>query len=306
MSKFIISGFYDEISGDLNKQIEAIKEFGESYMCPRTINGKNIADYTAEEFIKKIKPVLDENNIKFSSIGSPIGKVAIDDEEGFENQKKKLAELVKIAKAMDCKYIRIFSFFYGNQNPDACHQKVLDKLREFLKIAAGSGVYLMHENEKKVYGDVPERVLKLYKELNDPNLVLCFDASNYVQCNVDPEAAFDMLKEHTVYYHIKDCSKFGVEVPVGTGMGKYPYILSELNKRDYQGFLTMEPHTLKYAILKGIVYFVPFMPLILSNYYKAFRKIDKDMKVPYCKLISRKEVVVWQYNNLKKLLEQVK
>ena len=303
MSKFTISGFYDEVSTDLSAQIDEIKKLGESYLCPRSVDGKNIADYTAEEFAKYVKPILDKNEIKFSSIGSPIGKIDIDDEVGFESQKKKLAELVKIAQMMDCKYIRAFSFYYGDRNPDTIFDKVLEKTKQFVEIVKGSGVKFMHENEKLIYGDVPERVLKLYNAINDEDFVLCFDASNYVQCDVNPQEAFDMLKDLTVYYHIKDCSEFKVEVPVGTGKGCYDYIFAQLKERNYEGFVTMEPHTWKYAVMKLPVYFIPFMPLIMSNYFKAFRLIDKAMKVSACKKISRKQVFEWQYENLKKLIE---
>lgn len=303
MSKFTISGFYDEVSTDLSAQIDEIKKLGESYLCPRSVDGKNIADYTAEEFAKYVKPILDKNEIKFSSIGSPIGKIDIDDEVGFESQKKKLAELVKIAQMMDCKYIRAFSFYYGDRNPDTIFDKVLEKTKQFVEIVKGSGVKFMHENEKLIYGDVPERVLKLYNAIDDEDFVLCFDASNYVQCDVNPQEAFDMLKDLTVYYHIKDCSEFKVEVPVGTGKGCYDYIFAQLKERNYEGFVTMEPHTWKYAVMKLPVYFIPFMPLIMSNYFKAFRLIDKAMKVSACKKISRKQVFEWQYENLKKLIE---
>lgn len=303
MSKFTISGFYDEVSTDLSTQIDEIKKLGESYLCPRSVDGKNIADYTAEEFAEFVKPALDKNGIKFSSIGSPIGKVGIDDEAGFEAQKKKLVELVKIAQMMDCKYIRAFSFYYGDKDPDSCFDKVVEKTKQFLEIVKGSGVKFMHENEKLIYGDVPERVLKLYNAINDEDFVLCFDASNYVQCDVNPKEAFDMLKDLTVYYHIKDCSKYKVEVPVGTGEGCYDYIISQLKERNYEGFLTLEPHTWKYAVMKLPIYFILFMPLIMSNYYKAFRQIDKAMGVSYCKHISRTQVFEWQYYNLKKLIE---
>ncbi len=303
MSKFTISGFYDEVSTDLSAQIAEIKKLGESYLCPRSVDGKNIADYTAEEFAKYVKPILDKNEIKFSSIGSPIGKIDIDDEVGFESQKKKLVELVKIAQMMDCKYIRAFSFYYGDRDPDTIFDKVLEKTKQFVEIVKGSGVKFMHENEKLIYGDVPERVLKLYNAINDEDFVLCFDASNYVQCDVNPQEAFDMLKDLTVYYHIKDCSEFKVEVPVGTGKGCYDYIFAQLKERNYEGFVTMEPHTWKYAVMKIPVYFIPFMPLIMSNYFKAFRLIDKAMKVSACKKISRRQVFEWQYENLKKLIE---
>ena len=88
MNEITISGFYDEISSALSTQIAILHELGETYMCPRNVDGKNIADYTFEEFKEKIFPVLKKEGVKFSSIGSPIGKVGIDDEEGFEKQKK--------------------------------------------------------------------------------------------------------------------------------------------------------------------------------------------------------------------------
>ena len=302
MSKITISGFYDEISGRLSDQICVLHELGEQYMCPRNLNGKNIADYTFDEFERDVYPVLQKENVRFSSIGSPIGKVGIDDEEGFEKQKKQLAELVRIAQLTDCRYIRIFSFFYGDKKPEDCHEKVVARLKELLAIVKGSGVKLLHENEKKIYGDVPERVLKIYNDINDEDFLLCFDASNYVQCDIDPKQAFDALKDYVVYYHIKDCSSYKVEVPLGLGEGCYEYIFDELKKRGYEGFMTLEPHTFKYALFKPIVNFVPFAALAMKDYFKAFRDVDKKMHRRYFACASRKEVFLWQYRNLKKML----
>ncbi len=306
MGKITISGFYDEISGSLEKQIAVLHELGEHYMCPRNIDGKNIADYTFEEFEKNVYPTLKKESIKFSSIRSPIGKVGIDDEEGFAKQKKQLAELVKIAQLTECRYIRIFSFFYGDKKPEECSEKVIARLRELLAIVKGSGVKLMHENEKKIYGDVPSRVLEIYNAINDEDFVLCFDASNYIQCDVNPKEAFDTLKDLVVYYHIKDCSTYKVEVPVGTGEGHYEYIIGELVKRGYEGFATLEPHTFKYALMKPLVYFVPFVKFAMKDYFKAFRLIDKKMHRGYFACASRKTVFLWQYNNLKKLISEAK
>ena len=242
-----ISGFYDESSSSFDNQIELIKKLGESYLCPRKLNGKNIADYTLEEFEKDIKPKLVENGIKFSSIGSPLGKINLDDEEGFEKQKKQLLQLIKICKSIDCKYIRIFSFYVDtSDNPEQYQEKVVEKLKEFVKIAEGSDVILMHENEKKIFGDVPERCIYLYKTINHPQFKLCYDASNYIQCDCEPYEAYKSTKEFTVYYHIKDCNaKSKSEVPVGFGQGKYPKMLKDLIGGGYDGFLTMEPHTFK-------------------------------------------------------------
>ena len=212
MSNIKISGFYDEVSSDLKTQLETVKAYGESYMCPRKINGKNIADYTLEEFQKDVKPMLDEYGVKFSSIGSPIGKIGLKDDAKYKEQCNKLKELVKICQLMDCKYIRMFSFRGLSGNYEKDFPIVVEKIRGYLDIVKGSDVILLHENEKRIWADTPERVLRLYQEINDPQFQLCFDASNYVQCGVDVPSAYQKLKDVTVYYHVKDCAKEKVEI----------------------------------------------------------------------------------------------
>ena len=114
--------------------------------------------------------------------------------------------------------------------------QVVKRLRGFLEIVRESGVILLHENEKRIWADTPERVIRLYNEINDPQFKLCFDASNYIQCGVDAAKAYDALKDITEYYHIKDCSKDKVEVPVGMGLGDYKNMIKDLVKRGYDGF----------------------------------------------------------------------
>lgn len=302
--KVTISGFYDEISFKLDDQLAALAELGEKYMCPRVLDGKNIADYTAEEFASKIKPRLDAKGIKFSSIGSPIGKVGIKDEEGYQKQLVKLGELVKIAELMDCKYIRIFSFLLPSADDPAMYRdEVMQKMQGYLDVVKDSDVMLLHENEKGIYGNIASRCIDLYKTLDNPKLKLIYDASNFIQCGEDPVTAFELMRDYTVYYHIKDCDKATkVEVPLGLGDGNYDYIFAELKKSGYQGFMTMEPHTAKYAVLRRAVYFTPFMPLLLSKMHKAFRKIDAALGNCACKKVTRKDVFLIQYQNLQKML----
>lgn len=298
--KVKISGFYDEVSSSLDKQIALMKELGGEYICPRNIDGKSIADYTYEEFKTAIFPKLKAQGVKFSSIGSPIGKVGLNDDQGYKKQKEQLENLVRIANLMDCKYIRIFSFFYGAEDADSCVDKVVEKLKGFLEIAKCGCVTLLHENEKKVFGDVPSRVLMLHERLKEEGLEFIFDSSNYVQCDVNVKEAFEQLKDITVYYHVKDCSEYKVEVPLGVGLGEYQYIIEELRKREFEGFMTLEPHTWKYALLKPVAY---LLPLFMQNYFKAFRQIDKAKGIGFFKLVSRKQVFVWQYKTLEEMLK---
>ncbi|MFA5449341.1 MAG: sugar phosphate isomerase/epimerase [Clostridia bacterium] len=307
MLKVNISGFYDEYNGSLDKQLELINKLGEKYLCPRNLDGRNIADFTAEEFIRDIKPRLDAAGVKFSSIGSPIGKVHVEDDEGYQKQLGQLKELVKIAEAMECDYIRIFSFFIKKgENPADYRDAVIEKMQGFLNAVEGSKVILLHENEKHIYGDTDDRCLDLYHTFNNEQFKLIYDASNYIQCDVDPVAAFHKVKDYTVYYHIKDCDRDSkIEYPVGLGDGKYRELFEELSQRNYQGFMTMEPHTMKYALLRKIVYFTPFVPFILKKYYNSFRKLDRLLGKKMIDKVSRQDVFLLQYENLKKLIGEV-
>lgn len=295
-----ISGFTDEISMNLDKQLAALKKLGEKYMCPRSIDGSNIADISYDKFMSDIKPRLDRAEVKFSSIGSPIGKVKIEDEEGYKCQLTKLTELVKIAQAMQCKYIRIFSFFVSADGDyDKYFPIVVERLNAFLKIVEGTDIILLHENEKHIYGDTPERVLQLYNAIKHPNFALCYDASNYIQCDCDPFDAYNKVKEYTIYYHMKDCID-GVEVPLGIGQGRIQDIITDLVKSGYDGFLTLEPHTLKYALLKRIVYLLPLKKL--KDMRRVYKIIDEKSGVKRFQKVSRKQVYLWQYNNLLAIL----
>ncbi len=294
-----ISGFYDEVSSKLDTQIDLIKEFGESYLCPRGVDGKNISAYTVEEFDEKVKPRLVENGIMFSSIGSPIGKIKLRDEKAFEAQTKKLEELFKIAKSMDCKYIRVFSFHLPKcDNPNEFLGEVVAKLKVWAEMAEKEEIILIHENEKFIFGDTPKRFIALAKAVNSPSFKLCYDASNYVQCGVDCGEAYELTRPFTVYYHIKDCSKFKVETPLGLGVCNYDHIISCLKAQGYDGFLTLEPHTIKYVALRRLLTVVPIMP----NYRKTFKEINKAKNKNFFKKVTAKDVFVWQYEALKEML----
>lgn len=307
MSKFIISGFYDEASSSLEDQLKLIKELGEVYLCPRSIDGKNISTFTLETFKEKAIPFLNQYGIKISTIGSPYGKIVVDDLPAFEFQLKQMANTVEICKEIGCKYIRIFSFFMpkGCEDYSDYHTLVIEKLKRMLELVKGTDIILLHENEKHIYGDEPNRCVKLCKDINDPQFKLIYDPSNYIQCGYDPLEAYELTKEYTLEYHIKDClDTTKVEVPLGLGKANYDKILKDLVKRNFEGFVTLEPHTLKYALTKKALYILPFMSIFLKGWKETFKYIDDKMGIGAMKKATRKDVFVWQYNNLKKMIEK--
>lgn len=253
--KIMISGFADEISSDFDKQLETVTGLGMHYISLRSADGKGIADYTVEEVEEKLLPRLDKAGVKVSSLGSPIGKVGIEDEEGFEKQLAQLDTLCRICKVLDCKYIRMFSFYIPEgKDPEDYRETVIAKLEKFREVARKHEVTLIHENEKDIYGDIGKRCRVLMDALEDPYFKSAFDFANFVQCGEDTKECWELLKDTVAYIHIKDAVSTDKEnVVCGTGEGKIKEILSQaINEEGYEGFLTLEPHLVLFDALASL------------------------------------------------------
>ncbi|HOJ09918.1 MAG TPA: TIM barrel protein [Clostridiales bacterium] len=242
MSKFIISAFADEIDTNLTTQMNVLEQHGIKYIEMRGVNGKSVVKYTTEE-MKEIKKQLDDSGFKISAVGSPIGKINIKDL--FEPHLDLFKHTLELAKILETKYIRMFSFFIPEgENPIKYRDEVMERWQKFIKAADGYELVLLHENEKDIYGDTPERCLDLFKSMNCNYLKAIFDPANFVQCDVETfPHAYMILKDYIEYLHIKDAlSSNHSVVPSGYGDGRVKDILIDLFNSGYEGFLSLEPH----------------------------------------------------------------
>lgn len=238
---FTVSGFSDEIDSNVIQQFEHLNKLGISYFEPRGIDGKNIADLD-DDAVLALKEKMKQFGIKASSIGSPIGKISINDP--MEPHMEKLARVIRTAKMLDTKYIRVFSFFIPEgEAPANYKEEVLLRMKQMVTMAEKEGVVLLHENEKGIYGDIASRCLDIFETIKSPALGCVFDPANFIQCGqaVYPEG-FHMLKPYLTYMHIKDAKQDGTVVPSGYGEGGLRAIAAELKEMGYRGFLSLEPH----------------------------------------------------------------
>jgi sugar phosphate isomerase/epimerase len=242
MSKFTLSAFGDEISPHLDEQIKVLKQNDIHYLELRNIENQCIIDYSSKE-IKETHKVLDGAGIGVSAVASPIGKISITDD--FQPHLNRFQKTLETARLLDTNNIRMFSFYMPQgADPANYRDEVLDRWNKFLFAAKGSGLTLLHENEKSIYGDTAARCLDLLETLNNSQVKAVFDPANFVQCGVAayPDA-FNLLKGYVVYMHIKDALFADRSVvPAGEGDGKVNEILIELDKMGYEGFLSIEPH----------------------------------------------------------------
>lgn len=247
-----LSGFSDEIHPSVDTQFQVLKKLGITYFEPRGIDGKSIAELSDEEVVS-LREKMEGYGILASSIGSPIGKVNL--KEPFAEHFDLFKRVVEIARRLDTKYIRMFSFYHDggdNWSPEE-REEVLSRLRRMIDHAREQGVVLLHENEKGIYGDTADRCADLMKELGCDSFRAVFDPANFVQCGQDTKYAYEQLKEHIAYMHIKDAlMEDGRVVPSGAGDGNVEEILKRLFDSGYDGFLSLEPHLGSFAGLAGL------------------------------------------------------
>ena len=235
MANFRLSAFADEYSPELDRQLEGLRSFGIDMIELRGVDGKNVSELTAAE-AREVKRKLDAAGITLSAVGSPLGKVDIDgDIAAHLELTKRVSETANI---LGCKRVRGFSFYKTGGKRTA----VIDALGKMLDICADAGVLYCHENEKNIYGDTAERCLDLKETFGD-RIGVVFDHANFIQCGVEPYPhAFGMLGEHITYMHIKDADADGTVAPAGEGIGRIAETLSELDRREGELILTLEPH----------------------------------------------------------------
>ena len=251
MAKIIISAFADEYSDNFEEQLQGLGKLGITHIEIRHVNKKNISVLTKEEVLE-VKELLDKYGIKVSAIGSPLGKIKLDgDIDGHIETAKRVFEYANILGA---KFVRMFSFYApAGKNILDMKDEAFAAVGRLIEAAREYGVILCHENEAKIYGDVPERC----RELLDffPDLACVYDMGNYVLEGVDPyPEAYRLLKDRIAYFHIKDALSAGAIVPPGCGEAKIADILAE-HKEYANGdfFVSLEPHLELFSGLSALV-----------------------------------------------------
>jgi sugar phosphate isomerase/epimerase len=239
---FVLSGFADEISPDLDEQLAVLAAESIWHLELRSVWSTNVADLDDAQ-VGRIRRELDDSGVEVSAIGSPIGKIAID--APFEPELERLRRVADIAAELSTTLIRVFSFFIPQaHDPGLYRARVIDRMAALAALAAERGVLLAHENEKEIYGDRPERCADIIASVASPALQATFDAANFVQCGVRPHSdAYELLRPYLVYVQVKDAlAATGEVVPAGQGDGQVRETLAELRDSGFHGYLSLEPH----------------------------------------------------------------
>ena len=237
-----LSGFADEISPDLDEQVALVTELGLRYIELRSAWDVNILDLDADQ-LRRVRDTLDAAGLGVSSIGSPIGEIAITDDN--TPHLARMRHAADVARFFGAPFIRMFSYFMPEgAEVDDYRDEVISRLRDLATIAEAAGVTLIHENEKEIFGDIPRRCLDIVESVNSPALKLTWDNANFVQCGVRPfTEGYAMLSPHVVYLQVKDAlAADGTVVPAGEGDGEFRETMRAYAAAGFDGFVSLEPH----------------------------------------------------------------
>jgi sugar phosphate isomerase/epimerase len=271
-----LSGFADEISPDLNEQCEVATGLGLKFIEVRSAWDVNILDLSPDQ-LATMRKTLSTYGLKVSSIGSPIGKIFID--EDFAPHLERMRHAAEVAHELDAPYIRIFSFFLRPGADPADHRaEVIDRMRALVRVAEEADLILLHENEKQIYGDIPARCLDLIRSVGSPYLKLAWDPANFVQVGVRPYTdAYAMLRPHVEYIQIKDAHLAdGTVVPSGQGDGEVAETMRALRHDGFDGFFSLEPHLAGGHATGGFS-----GPELFRTAWRSFTEILKAEEIEY-------------------------
>jgi sugar phosphate isomerase/epimerase len=238
-----LSGFGDEIDPDPAVQFAVLLALGARHVEVRGAWDTNIVEFDGDR-LDRFAALLSGRGMGVSAIASPVGKVSVLDDPDDELHRLRLA--IAAAHRLGTGYIRIFSFYRPEGvSAEEVRDPVLKRMRGLADLAEREGVVLLHENEKDIYGDTPQRVLDIMESVGSPALRVAWDSANFVQCGVTAPftQGYAMLRPHLEYLQVKDAlAATGEVVPAGEGDGELLATVTALRDDGYAGFASLEPH----------------------------------------------------------------
>lgn len=220
--RVIISGFADEaaIHKTAVEQFSAFAALGLQFYSLRFVdvgNGiKNVMDLTKSE-ITKLRHLEDEYGMNVASIGSPIGKVKLlDQEDGTKTPyvpfakylKTQVAKSCDLAHAFETKLIRGFSFYPPKgEDPANYLSQTVDQLGQIAEACHRSDLTFGLEVEANLVGRTGRLLAEIHRQVDHPAMVTIFDGGNLISQGMTNEETYheyEAMKPSLGWMHVKD------------------------------------------------------------------------------------------------------
>jgi len=258
--KFPIAAITDEYSPDLEKALEPMVATGMTGAELRVVWGKNIMNLNNDE-LARARDLVAAKGLKVFSIASPLLKCVLPNSPPvdarlqqdvfastatFEDQPRLADHAFAIAKMMDCKIIRVFTF-WRTVEPQKCFDGVVKALSELAQKAAREGLIIGLENEHACNVATAAETAAVLKAVSNPNLQVVWDPANALCAGEEPfPYGYGLLPpDRIAHVHAKDChieNHKPVWGPLGTRSVDWKGQIAALLADGYKGYLSLETH----------------------------------------------------------------
>ena len=220
----IISAFADEAANQRTalEQMTALASIGIRNYSPRFIDvlGDGKIEHVTElslEKLERLRQFHAEYGICVTSVGARVGKVKLlNIDDGSHNKfvpfeeylAGEVARTISVAKTLDTKLIRGFSFYHPRgTKPEQHLDQAAAQIRRITDACAKEGLIYGVEIEPNLVGETGPLLAELAKRVDHPSMVLIFDGGNVAAQNKNSIQVFEEYKATLPWLgwmHVKD------------------------------------------------------------------------------------------------------
>jgi len=254
-----VSVITDEIDVDLEHALDVMNEYGVVSAEIRTIWDKNVAD-APDEYIDRVKKIVTERGVKVVGIASPFYKcdlAGVESEEpagslhdavvkGYDEQLSVLNRCIEIAKKLDTRYVRVFTFWNKIPLTPEVEDRIVKAYAEPIALAEKEGIVLLIENEHACLTGTGVETARIIAKINSPVVRAIWDPGNaFMAGETTFPDGYEAIKPYVEHVHVKDAkmTEIGkVWTVVGEGECRWEDQIKALKADGYKGFLSLETH----------------------------------------------------------------
>jgi glucosamine-6-phosphate deaminase len=237
----------DEISQDFGEAATLAAESGLEAVEIRSVWEKGPHELDDVD-INKIRAILARYGLNVSAISAPVFKCNMDDPGEIEEHFGILKRCVRLAKALDARYIRGFTFWV-KRDFEAALPGIISILKRAVPILERENIIMVLETEPSVYAGDARTLVQVLRGVDSPWIRALWDPGNDI---FDPGGeipypnGYRTIRPYMVHMHLKD-ARLNEEgkpecVAVGEGAVGFEAHFKELLADGYDGYVSLETH----------------------------------------------------------------
>ena len=241
----------DEATQSLAEAIAFAKRHKLDGVELRSVDGLPI-DQIPQSTLLSYRKALDDADLRVCNLAGSFFKSKPQEQEA---ELKKLGRLCDAADILGCDTIRGFAFFASASGPEIT-EETLAAFSPAVELLTKRGKQLLLEADPSVNTTNHAALAELLHRLDSPALGAIYDPGNDIYDplhEVPYPDGYEAVRSWLRHVHIKD-AKLDADgnpqcVCIGTGAVDYPRLLRALLRDGYQGWLSLETHYRKNAVI---------------------------------------------------------